>query len=124
MSGIGPGFAVDVDVLLEHPHVLVPHGQEQALPGFAGRGECFDAYRRDADFGRRLLHRLRHDRHVLDVVKLALVGEIVFPPGALDDLETLDLAVLAFGIRDVQRLILFPAVGSWQNRRIRADAMA
>src|SRR5262249_61219933 len=42
---------------------------------------------------------------VLDVVKLALVGEIVFPPGALNDFETLDLAVLAFGIRDVQRLV-------------------
>jgi len=26
MSGVGPGFAVDVDVLLEHPHILVPHG--------------------------------------------------------------------------------------------------
>jgi hypothetical protein len=25
MSGIGPGFAVDVDMLLEHPHILVPH---------------------------------------------------------------------------------------------------
>jgi hypothetical protein len=41
----------------------------------------------------------------LDVVKLALVGEIVFPPGALDDFQALDLAVLAFGIGDVQRLI-------------------
>src|SRR5437762_8049362 len=39
------------------------------------------------------------------VVKLALVGEIVFLPDALDDLETLNLAVLAFGIGDVQRLI-------------------
>ena len=46
-----------------------------------------------------------HDRDVLDVVKLALVGEIVLLPGALDDLETLNLAVLAFGIGDVQRLI-------------------
>ena len=44
-------------------------------------------------------------RNVLDVVKLALVGEIVFPPGALNDFQTLDLAVLAFGIGDVQRLI-------------------
>jgi hypothetical protein len=51
------------------------------------------------------LHRLRNDRDVLDVVKLALVGEIVFLPGALDDLATLNLAVLAFGIGDVQRLL-------------------
>ena len=98
MSGVGPGFAVDVDVLLEHPHILVPHRQEQALSGVASRGEGFDAHRRDADFGRRLLQRLRNDRDVLDVVKLALVGEIVFLPGALDDLETLNLAVLAFGL--------------------------
>src|SRR5215468_1618353 len=33
MSGVGPGFTVDVDVLLEHPHILVPHRQEQALAG-------------------------------------------------------------------------------------------
>src|SRR5262245_54569632 len=25
MSGVGPGFAVDVDVLPEHPNILVPH---------------------------------------------------------------------------------------------------
>src|ERR1700756_6013766 len=42
MSGGGPGFSVDVDVLLEHPHILVPHRQEQALAGFACCGECFE----------------------------------------------------------------------------------
>src|SRR5204862_2232805 len=47
MSGVGPGFAVDVDVLLEHPHILVPHRQEKALAGVASRGEGFDAHRRD-----------------------------------------------------------------------------
>ena len=125
MSGVGPGFAVDVDVLLEHPHILVPHRQEQALAGVARRGEGFDAHRRDADFGRWLLHRLRHDRDVLDVVKLALVGEIVFPPGALNDFQTLDLAVLAFGIGDVQRLIcLHDAAAPGLMRRAPRDAAA
>jgi hypothetical protein len=32
MSGVGPGFAVDVDVLLEHPHILVPRRQELPPP--------------------------------------------------------------------------------------------
>jgi hypothetical protein len=34
MSGVGPGFAVDVDVLLEHPHILVPHRQAVMLGAF------------------------------------------------------------------------------------------
>src|SRR5262249_61039853 len=89
----------------DSPPSLGPAGQDKALARFPGPGDGSGAPRRDADFGRRLLHRLRHDRDVLDVVKLARVGEIVFLPGALDDLETLNLAVLAFGIGDVERLI-------------------
>ena len=41
---------------------------------------------------------MRNDSDVFDVVKLALEGEIVFLPGALDDFKTLDLAFLAFGL--------------------------
>jgi hypothetical protein len=33
-------------------------------------------------------------------------------------------AIQLFTIRERQPLILFPAVGSWQNRRIRANATA
>src|ERR1700733_1756933 len=77
---------------------------------------------------------MRNDCDVFDVVKLALVGEIVFLPGALDDLETLDLAFLAFGIRYVQRLVGLhdaaapdaedqPALGDVvQGRRFLSDA--
>src|SRR4051812_2050464 len=83
MPGVGPGLAVDGDVLLVYPHILVPRRQEQTVAGLAGCWEFFDASRRETDFRRRFLHRVRRDRDILDVVKLALVGEIVLLPGAL-----------------------------------------
>src|ERR1700730_5489527 len=38
VSGVGPGFAVDVDVLLEHPHILVPHDRNSPWPALPAAG--------------------------------------------------------------------------------------
>ena len=78
---------------------------EDLQPEAAGRRKRLGARRRHADRWMGKLIRPRHNGRVLDPIELSLVAEGLAGPRAPDDLERLEEACLAFGVRDAKHVV-------------------
>ena len=105
VAGCRIGLAIGADLRGEFGKGAVAGVDEDRQAALADRGIGVRAGRGDADRRVRLLQRLRRHRDVLEVIVLAVVGEIRLRPRQLDDIQNFGEAVAAFRIGDAVILV-------------------